>query len=108
MEDDRYMRYLLDFFLQDTFELMDDVPDDDEHDPQFSAITAIERFWAYIRCEEQIDKAFPYRSVAELLRGRSCCTEDDIVRLFRKTRAERPHYHGEIDDAAFTADGEET
>lgn len=108
VENDRYMRYLLEFFLQDTFELMDNVLDDDERDPQFSAITVIKRFWAYIQCEKQIDEAFPYRSVAEFLRGRSCRTEEDIALLFRKARAEYPHYHGEIDDAALMPDGVET
>lgn len=101
MENNKYMRYLLDFFREDTFSLLEEVLDDNEEEPEYSAITTINRFWAYIQCEKQIDQSFPFNCVADFLRNKSCCSEEDIALLFKKARIEASIYHGVIYNTEF-------
>lgn len=43
------MEYISDWYFTDTVELLDLVLDDDVADPQYSAITTLNRLWVYLQ-----------------------------------------------------------
>ena len=49
------IKYISDWYFADTVELLDLVLDDDIEDPQYSAITTLNRLWVYLQYKKKSD-----------------------------------------------------
>ena len=46
---------IIDWYFSDTVELLDLVLNDDVADPQYSAITTLNRFWLYLQYQQKTE-----------------------------------------------------
>ena len=95
MNVNEYMEYISDFFFSDTVELLDLVLDDDDVDPQYSAITTLNRFWVYLQYKKAMDTVYQCRNVSSLL-DQIGYTKEDIALFREKVRKEHSIYAGDI------------
>ena len=100
MNVNEYMEYISDFFFSDTVELLDLVLDDDDVDPQYSAITTLNRFWVYLQYKKAMDTFYQCSNVSSLLEQIGY-TKEDIALFREKVRKERSMYAGDILDEEF-------
>ena len=100
MDMNKCMERISGWFLSDTIELFDLVLFDDEEDPQYSAITTMNRFWVYIQYQKNLNKDYACDSVASLIRQCGYPAEE-LERFRKKVLEERPVYHGPILDDEF-------
>ena len=54
---DECIKYISDWYFSDTVELLDLVLDDDVVDPQYSAITTLNRLWVYLQYKKKTDRS---------------------------------------------------
>ena len=88
------------WYFSDTIELLDLVLCDDEEDPQYSAITTMNRLWIYIQYQKKLNKDCEYDSVASLIL-KSGYSSEDVALFKKKVLEERDIYHGTILDEEF-------
>lgn len=97
---DECIKYISDWFLSDTVELLDLVLDDDIEDPKYSAITTLNRFWVYLRYKNKVDQDSKCYNVSSLLEKMGYSSED-IALFKKKAQDERKIYTADILDADF-------
>ncbi|MGN0517298.1 MAG: hypothetical protein ACI4II_01075 [Acutalibacteraceae bacterium] len=97
---DECIKYISDWFLSDTVELLDLVLDDDIEDPKYSAITTLNRFWVYLQYKNKVDQGFKCYNVSSLLKKMGYSSED-IALFKKKAQDERKIYTADILDADF-------
>jgi len=95
--------YISNWYFADTIELLDLVLDDDVADPQYSAITALNRLWVYLQYKKGMNKCYAYNDVSSLLEKMGYSPED--IALFRKkAQEERKIYTADILGTEFLED----
>ena len=77
------IKYISGWYFSDTIELLDLVLDDDIVDPQYSAITTLNRLWIWLQYKKRTDKNYKY-------------TTEDIALFRKKAMEERKIYTGDI------------
>ena len=97
------IEYISDLYFSDTIKLLDLVLDDDDADPQYSAITTLNRFWVYLQYKKMTDKSYECSNVSSLLE-KIGYTPEDIALFRRKAQEERKIYTAEILDTEFFED----
>ena len=99
MELECCIQYMCKWYLSDTIELLDLVLNDNDEDPQYSAITTLNRFWIYLEYQKKIGDC-ECNNVASFLEKIGYSIND--IDLFReKVRAERDIYVSDILDTTF-------
>lgn len=94
------MQYISDWYFSDTVELLDLVLEDDIADPQYSAITTLNRFWVYLQYKKETENDYEHSNVSSLFQKMGYTTED--IALFRKkVIEEREIYTNDILDGEF-------
>lgn len=94
------IEYISEWYFSDTVELLDLVLDDDIIDPQYSAITTLNRLWVYLQYKKRTDKSFECSNVSSFLNKIGYAPED--ISLFRKkAQEERKIYTATILDSEF-------
>ena len=88
------------WYFADTVELMDLVLDDDIEDPQYSAITTLNRFWIYLQYKKEMDNSYECHNVSSLLK-KIGYTSEDIALFRKKIQQERQIYTADILDEEF-------
>jgi hypothetical protein len=97
---DECIKYISDWYFSDTVELLDLVLDDDVVDPQYSAITTLNRLWVYLQYKKKTDRSYECSSVSSLFKKMGYTPED--IDLFRKkAQEERKIYTADILDTEF-------
>lgn len=97
---DECIEYVSDWYFSDTVELFDFVLDDDIVNPQYSAITTLNRFWVYLQYKKNTDKSFECSNVSMFIEKIGYTPED--ISLFRKkVQEERKIYTADILDTEF-------
>lgn len=91
---------IIDWYFSDTVELLDLILDDDIADPQYSAITTLNRLWLYLQYESMTNKNYECNDVSFLLK-KIGYTSEDIILLRRKAQEEREIYTSDILDTKF-------
>ncbi len=91
---------ICDWYHVDTVEFLDFVLTDDLDDPQYSAITAINRLWIYLQYKKATDGNFEHNQVSTMLLSMGY-TNDDIALLKNMAQKERNIYIGDILDTEF-------
>lgn len=94
------IQYMSEWYFSDTVELLDLVLDDDMEDPQYSAITTLNRFWVYLQYKKEMDKSYECGDVSSLLKKMGY-TSEDIARFKKKVQEERKIYTADILDTEF-------
>lgn len=100
MDTEECMEYISDCFFSDTVELFDLVLDDDVADPQYSAITTLNRLWVYLQYKKRTDPNYECSNIPALFEKMGYA-EEDINLFIKKVRDERESYFGEILDTEF-------
>ena len=97
------IKYISKWYFSDTIELLDLVLDDDIVDPQYSAITTLNRLWIWLQYKKRTDKNYKCNDISSLLDKIGYTTED--MALFRKkAMEERKIYTGDILNIEFLED----
>ena len=86
MEDN--IKEIIGWFVSDTIELIDKVLDDDDNDPQYSAVTAVTRIQLYLTYKNELNTI----EISDFLLN-SGYSNEDIEILKRKYDKELPEYH---------------
>lgn len=87
------------WFISDTIELLEQVLADDEKDPEYSAITTLNRLYIYMEFQKKTDQ-YDCDSVRTLFAKMGY--SKDAYELFRsKAKKEYPMYSSEIYDKSF-------
>ena len=95
MNQEEILNHIIQWYFADTIELLDMVLDDDPDDPQYSAITTLNRLWVYQQYQNKADKDHPCRDISSLLEKLGYSSED--VALFqKKAREEYKIYAADI------------
>ena len=94
------IEYMSKWYFADTVELMDLVLDDDIEDPQYSAITTLNRFWIYLQYKKEMDNSYECHNVSSLLK-KIGYTSEDIALFRKKIQQERQIYTADILDEEF-------
>lgn len=81
-------------------ELLDLVLDDDMADPQYSAITTINRLWVYLQYQNKTDGRYACSSISSLLQKMGY-TPEDIALFRKKAQEEQKMYTSDILDTEF-------
>ena len=97
------MQYINNWYFSDTVELLDLVLDDDIADPQYSAITTLNRFWIYLQYKKKTDKSYECSDISSLFKKMGY-TEEDIALFRKKAQEERKIYTDDILDTKFLSD----
>ena len=92
--------YICDWYHSDTIEFLDLVLCDDLDDPQYSAITAINRLWIYLQYKRATEENFAHDKVSTMILSMGY-TQDDIALLRTMAQKERDIYVGKILDTEF-------
>ena len=74
---------------------MDDVMNDSEEDPEYSAVTLNNLIICYIRCQKALDASFPIYTVRDYFLSTAFYTEADYISFEEKRKKERAYYIGE-------------
>lgn len=90
---DQLIDILIDWYLSDTIQLLDNVLTDNLVDPGYSAITTRNRLIYYIQYKQQIDPDFRVRTVNEFLIN-SGYDNKDIIAFEKSCKEEAHYYHG--------------
>ncbi len=94
------IEYISDWYFADTVELLDLVLDDDMTDPQYSAITTLNRLWVYLQYEQKTKENYECSDVSSLFEKMGYTSEH--IALFRKkVQEERKIYTADILDTEF-------
>ena len=94
------IQYMSEWYFSDTVELLDLVLDDDMEDPQYSAITTLNRFWIYLQYKKETDKSYECGDVSSLFKKMGY-TSEDIALFRRKVQEERKIYTDDVLDTEF-------
>lgn len=94
------IEYISDWYFSDTVELLDLVLDDDIADPQYSAITTLNRLWVYLRYKKKTDKDYACNDVSSLFKKMGY-TPEDIALFRKKVQEERKIYTAAVLDTEF-------
>lgn len=97
---DECIKYISDWYFSDTVELLDLVLDDDIADPQYSAITTLNRLWIYLQYKEKTDSSYKCSNISSLLKKMGY-TPEDITLFRKKAQEERGIYTSDILDTEF-------
>ena len=100
MNTDECIKYISDWYYTDTLELLDLVLEDNIEDPQYSAITALNRLWVYLQHKRKTDISCGCDSVSSLLEKLGY-TPEDIALFRKKAQEERKIYTADILDIDF-------
>lgn len=76
------------------------VLNDDVADPQYSAITTLNRFWLYLQYQQKTEMNYECSDVPSLLK-KIGYTDEDIALFKKKAQKERKIYTSEILDIDF-------
>ena len=94
------IEYISDWYFTDTVELLDLVLDDEVADPQYSAITTLNRLWVYLQYKKKTNESYECSDVSSLFKKMGY-TPEDIALFRRKAQEERKIYTAEILDTEF-------
>ena len=97
---DECIEYISDWYFSDTVELLDLVLDDDSEDPQYSAITTLNRLWVYLQYKKKTDRSYECNSISDLFKKMGY-TPEDIALFRKKAQEERKIYTSDILDTEF-------
>lgn len=100
MDLDECVQAMSGWFISDTIELFDLVLADGAEDPQYSAITTLNRLWLYLQYQKASGGDLAEVSVPVYLE-KIGYTADDIALFRKKAQEERKIYHGQILNADF-------
>ena len=90
-----YFDFVINLFFSDTITLLDLVLFDDETAPEYSAVMAYNRFFAYLKLTSDSGDSSADNQIQELL-IESGYNEADIRRFMKRKRAEESYYHGTV------------
>lgn len=94
------LEYMKDWYFADTIELLDLVLTDDTADPQYSAITTLNRLWVYLEYQKNANPNFECCDITSFLEKMNYTSED--IDLFRKkVYREQEIYTDDILDTHF-------
>lgn len=100
MDTKECLEYIKDWYFADTIELLDLVLTDDTADPQYSAITALNRLWVYLEYQKNTNTKFECCNITSFLEKMNYTSED--IDLFRqKVHREQEIYTGDRLDTYF-------
>lgn len=88
------------WFLSDTVEFLDLVLKDDTVDPNYSAITALNRLYIYIQYKRQEDGTFQCQNVSSFM-SEMGYSETDLILFGNKVRKEKDVYWADVYDTEF-------
>lgn len=94
------IEYISDWYFADTVELLDLVLDDDMVDPQYSAITTLNRLWVYLQYKQKTNENYECSDVSSLFKKMGY-TSEEIVLFRKKVQKEREIYTADILDTEF-------
>lgn len=97
------IEYIINWYFADTVELLDLVLDDDIADPQYSAITTLNRLWVYLQYQKKTNKNYECSDVSSLFKKMGYPPED-ITLFRRKAQEECKIYTADILDTEFFED----
>ncbi|MBQ4289858.1 MAG: hypothetical protein II719_01550 [Clostridia bacterium] len=100
MDCEQCLSYVIASFYADTVELLGLVLSDDDRDPSYSAVTALNRLFVYLQLERQRSGDSLEKTAGAMIREAGFSAED-ADRILQKARREYPEYHGEIFDQDF-------
>ena len=100
MDCEQCLSYVIASYYADTVELLGLVLSDDDTDPSYSAVTALNRLWVYLQLDRQRSGDSPEKTADAMIREAGFSAED-AERILQKARREVPEYHGEIFDREF-------
>lgn len=89
------IKYMSERYFDDTVILIDMVLCDDITDPQYSAITTLNRFLVYLQYKNIVDKDYKCSDIASALE-KIGYTREDISLLKEKAKDEYKIYIGEV------------
>lgn len=89
--------YLLKFIDYDIGNLVREVLDDDEKDPDYSAVTAINMLTCYMNVMRYLDEELPYADVKEYF-SYSWLKKGEYRRFMKSAEKEAAYYRDEIFD----------
>ena len=90
------LEYICDWYYSDTIELIDLVLCDDNNDPQYSAITALNRLWVYLQYKQQSqEEGFDKKDLFSLIEDAGY-PEKVIEIIKQKARDELEAYTGDV------------
>lgn len=94
------IEYIVKWYFADTVELLDLVLEDDIVDPQYSAITTLNRLWVYLQYKKKTNNSYMCSDISSLFKEMRYTTED--IALFRKkVQEEQKIYTADILDTEF-------
>ena len=93
---------IIGYFVYDTIELFDRVLDDDENDPQFSAVTTAKRIGLYLQYRKIPDTQ---NEVSEFFLS-SGYNKEDLEKFWDKYAKELPDYHASTLICDYGTEGE--
>ena len=105
MDIEQCLQYICNWYYSDTIELFDLVLYDNSEDPQYSAITTLNRFWVLLQLKRQRQgEEFENRNVSSLIEDAGYTSKD--IELFRKkAREELDTYTADVFDMDFILNG---
>lgn len=89
------LRYVLGHLCYYIELFLDDVMEDSESDPQYSAVTAFNLIICYIRIQKALDPMYPIQTVKEFVLGTQYYSERDYEQFEQKRNSESTYYLGE-------------
>ena len=92
--DKKKLLYILEFFNYYTSELIDEVMDDSEEDPHFSAVAATNHIKCYIHMMKALGEHIYPNSVKDYILG--CNYTEADYKKFKKNREKESNYYGGI------------
>lgn len=91
--------YLMRHTAYDIDDLVEKVLNDDEKDPEYSAVTAVNMLTCYIHVMRRLGEEVPYANVEEYF-AYSWRSPEEYRRFIESARKESAYYHGRIFDEA--------
>lgn len=103
MDLEECIEYISNWYFSDTVELLDLVLTDDVKDPQYSAITTLNRLWIYLQYKINTNENYECSDISSLF-NKMGYTPEDFALFINKLQEEYKIYKGAILDTEFFKD----
>ena len=100
MDLEECIEYISNWYFSDTVELLDLVLTDDVKDPQYSAITTLNRLWIYLQYKINTNENYEWSDISSLF-NKMGYTPEDFALFINKLQEEYKIYNGAILDTEF-------
>lgn len=89
------LKYILTYTGYYIDQLIDNVMNDSEEDPEYSAVTLNNLIICFIYCQKKLDPAFPICTVRDYFLSTAFYAETDYMSFEEKRKKESAYYIGE-------------